>query len=200
MFKLVTELGSIAVKAAIKRAGISCERVQEVLMGNVLSAGVSTNPTRQATLGRWSSGVGAVHHHQQALCFRHEDHHVGRPKPHVRLAVFADTAVEPLHFCIFPAYAMPKALNQAGLTLQDMSMIEINKAFSDAVLRNMKHLGLDHSKVNVHGGAVSLGHPLGIFGARITGRLALHLQPGQYGLAEICNGGGGGSAIIIEKL
>ncbi|KAL1436605.1 hypothetical protein MTO96_049508 [Rhipicephalus appendiculatus] len=113
---------------------------------------------------------------------------------------FADAAVEPLHFCISPAYAMPKALNQAGLKLDDMSMIEINEAFSAAVLCNIKHLGLDHSKVNIHGGAVSLGHPLGMSGARITGRLALHLQPGQYGMAGICNGGGGGSAIIIEKL
>lgn len=121
-------------------------------------------------------------------------------KPLARVIGFADAAVEPLHFCVSPAYAMPKALSQAGLKMEDMSMIEINEAFSAAVLCNMKHLGLDNSRVNVHGGAVSIGHPLGMSGARIAGRLALHLQPGQYGLAGICNGGGGGSAMLIEKL
>ncbi|KAK8770474.1 hypothetical protein V5799_013064 [Amblyomma americanum] len=115
-------------------------------------------------------------------------------------AGFADAALEPLHFCVAPAHAMPKVLNQAGLKMEDMSMIEINEAFSAAVLCNTKHLSLDSSKVNIHGGAVSLGHPLGMSGTRIAGRLALHLQPGQYGLAGICNGGGGASAILIEKL
>ncbi|KAH8036211.1 hypothetical protein HPB51_020095 [Rhipicephalus microplus] len=91
-------------------------------------------------------------------------------------------------------------LKEAGLTAEDVSMFEINEPFSSAVLCNMEHLNLDHSKVNVHGGSVSLGHPIGASGARITGRLALHLKQGQYGLAAACNGGGGGSAILIEKL
>ncbi|XP_065306858.1 acetyl-CoA acetyltransferase A, mitochondrial-like isoform X3 [Dermacentor albipictus] len=377
----VAELGAIAIKGAVKRAGISCERVQEVFMGHVLSAGVGMNPARQAALGAGllesvpctainkvcASGMKAIMLAAQSLmcgsqevvvaggmesmsnapyymsrgetpyggvqlqdgllidgltdvyhkihvgaCTEHtakkyavsredqdefaiesykrsakaakdgvlaseivpvtipgkhgkpavvvtEDEEYKRAdfeklrkispafdkeagtitaanastlndgaaacvlmtrqaaerlgvKPLARIVGFADAAVEPLHFCISPAYAMPKALNQAGLKFEDMSMIEINEAFSAAVLCNMKHLGLDHSKVNIHGGGVSLGHPLGALlsevlyshytmsGARITGRLALHLQPWQYGLAGICNGGGGGSAILIEKL
>ncbi|KAL3217367.1 hypothetical protein MRX96_032484 [Rhipicephalus microplus] len=108
-------------------------------------------------------------------------------KPLARIVGFGDAAVEPV-------------LKEAGLTAEDVSMFEINEPFSSAVLCNMKHLNLDHSKVNVHGGSVSLGHPIGASGARITGRLALHLKQGQYGLAAACNGGGGGSAILIEKL
>lgn len=121
-------------------------------------------------------------------------------KPIARIVAFGDAAVEPVHFSIAPAYAMPKVLKAAGLKIEDISMFEINEAFSSVVLCNMKHLKLDPSKVNIHGGAVSLGHPIGMSGARITGRMALHLQPGQYGLAGICNGGGGASAILIEKL
>lgn len=121
-------------------------------------------------------------------------------KPIARIVAFGDAAVEPVHFSIAPAYAMPKVLKAAGLKIEDVSMFEINEAFSSVVLCNMKHLKLDPSKVNIHGGAVSLGHPIGMSGARITGRMALHLQPGQYGLAGICNGGGGASAILIEKL
>ncbi|XP_054920715.2 acetyl-CoA acetyltransferase A, mitochondrial [Dermacentor andersoni] len=121
-------------------------------------------------------------------------------KPLARIVGFGDAAVEPVHFSIATAYAMTKVLKEAGLKAQDVSMFEINEPFSSAVLCNMKHLQLDHSKVNVHGGSVSLGHPIGASGARITGRLALHLKPGQYGLAAACNGGGGGSAILIQKL
>uniref|UniRef100_A0A1E1X7Y6 acetyl-CoA C-acetyltransferase n=1 Tax=Amblyomma aureolatum TaxID=187763 RepID=A0A1E1X7Y6_9ACAR len=121
-------------------------------------------------------------------------------KPLARIVGFGDAAVEPVHFSIAPAYAMPKVLEQAGVKVEDVSMFEINEAFSSVVLCNIKHLKLDPSKVNIHGGAVSLGHPIGMSGARITGRLALHLKPGQYGLAGICNGGGGASAILIEKL
>ncbi|KAH7985521.1 hypothetical protein HPB52_025590 [Rhipicephalus sanguineus] len=121
-------------------------------------------------------------------------------KPIARIVGFGDAAVEPVHFSIAPAYAMPKVLKAAGLKIEDVSMFEINEAFSSVVLCNMKHLKLDHSKVNIHGGAVSLGHPIGMSGARITGRMAMHLQPGQYGLAGICNGGGGASAILIQKL
>lgn len=121
-------------------------------------------------------------------------------KPIARIVGFGDAAVEPVHFSIAPAYAMPKVLKQAGVKLEEVSMFEVNEAFSSVVLCNIKHLKLDPSKVNIHGGAVSLGHPIGMSGARITGRMALHLQPGQYGLAGICNGGGGASAILIEKL
>ena len=86
------------------------------------------------------------------------------------------------------------------MTPQDVDLWEINEAFSVVVLANMKIHGLDHSKVNIHGGAVSLGHPLGASGTRITNHLMYALNPGQKGVASICNGGGGASSIMIEKL
>lgn len=86
------------------------------------------------------------------------------------------------------------------MTIEDVSRFEINEAFSAVVLANIKLLKLDPSKVNVNGGAVSLGHPIGMSGARIVNSLALHLQRNQYGVASICNGGGGASTVVIKKL
>ncbi|KAK5918654.1 hypothetical protein CgunFtcFv8_003398 [Champsocephalus gunnari] len=113
---------------------------------------------------------------------------------------FADAALAPIDFAIAPAFAVPKALDAAGLTKDDISMWEINEAFSVVVLANIKMLDIDPAKVNVNGGAVSLGHPIGMSGARIVGHMVHNLQSGQYGLAGICNGGGGASAVIIQKL
>lgn len=82
----------------------------------------------------------------------------------------------------------------------DIARWEINEAFSAVVLANIKLLELDPELVNVNGGAVSLGHPIGMSGARIVNSLAVHLKTGQYGVASICNGGGGASSIVIKKL
>ncbi|XP_069003190.1 acetyl-CoA acetyltransferase, mitochondrial isoform X2 [Embiotoca jacksoni] len=113
---------------------------------------------------------------------------------------FADAAVAPIDFPIAPAYSMPKALDVAGLKKDDIAMWEINEAFSVVVLANIKMLDIDPAKVNINGGAVSLGHPIGMSGARIVGHMVHNLNPGQYGLAGICNGGGGASSILIQKL
>ncbi|XP_040832823.1 acetyl-CoA acetyltransferase, mitochondrial isoform X2 [Ochotona curzoniae] len=128
-------------------------------------------------------------------------------KPLARIAAFADAAVEPIDFPVAPAYAVPKVLQVAGLKKEDIAMWEVNEAFSVVVLANMKMLGIDPQKVNVDGGAVSLGHPIGKFslnprmsGARIVVHLAHALKQGEYGLASICNGGGGASAMLIQKL
>ena len=91
-------------------------------------------------------------------------------------------------------------MEKAGLTFDDMSMIEINEAFSAVVLANIRELNLDSEKVNKNGGAVSIGHPIGMSGTRIVAHLVHNLEPGQFGIAGICNGGGGASAIIIERL
>ncbi|NWX95728.1 THILA acetyltransferase, partial [Nothoprocta ornata] len=115
-------------------------------------------------------------------------------------AAFADAAVAPIDFPIAPAYAVPKILSAAGLKKEDIAMWEINEAFSVVVLANMKMLGIDPQKVNIHGGAVSLGHPIGMSGARILVHLVHALTQGQFGLAGICNGGGGASAVLIQKL
>ncbi|KAK5620384.1 hypothetical protein CRENBAI_024767 [Crenichthys baileyi] len=120
--------------------------------------------------------------------------------PLARIASFADAAVAPIDFPIAPAYAVPKVLDAAGLKKEDIAMWEINEAFSVVVLANIKMLDIDPAKVNVNGGAVSLGHPIGMSGARIVGHMVHNLKSGQYGLAGICNGGGGASSILIQKL
>jgi len=121
-------------------------------------------------------------------------------KPLAKILSFADGACKPVDFPIAPVISAKKALSLAGLTADDISLFEINEAFSVVVLANVQILGLDPSKVNVHGGAVSLGHPIGMSGARIVTHLCHVLEKGQKGLASICNGGGGSSSIIIEKL
>ncbi|XP_069615243.1 acetyl-CoA acetyltransferase, mitochondrial [Ranitomeya imitator] len=121
-------------------------------------------------------------------------------KPLARILAFADSAVDPIDFPIAPVYAIPKVLSAAVLKKEDIAMWEINEAFSVVVLANIKMLAIDPAKVNVHGGAVSLGHPIGMSGARIVGHMAHALKKGQFGVASICNGGGGASAILIEKL
>ncbi|PWN52393.1 thiolase [Violaceomyces palustris] len=120
-------------------------------------------------------------------------------KPLARIVAFADAACAPIDFPIAPAHAIPKALEKAGLTKDDISLWEINEAFSAVALANNELLGLDASKVNVLGGGVSLGHPIGSSGARIVVTLAHALKPGQYGCAGVCNGGGGASAIVIQR-
>lgn len=122
-------------------------------------------------------------------------------KPLATIKGYADAAREPEWFTIAPAKAIPKALNKAKLQLDDIDYFEFNEAFAVVGLANTKLLGLDPAKVNVNGGAVSLGHPLGCSGARIVVTLinVLEQQKATYGAAGICNGGGGASAIIIEK-
>ena len=114
---------------------------------------------------------------------------------------YADASVAPEWFTIAPAKALPKAIAKAGITLQDVDYFEFNEAFSVVGLANTKILGLDAEKVNVNGGAVSLGHPLGCSGARIVVTLinVLKQNNGKLGAAAICNGGGGASAIVIEN-
>ncbi|CAH1402671.1 unnamed protein product [Nezara viridula] len=121
-------------------------------------------------------------------------------KPLARVVAFADGATKPIDFPIAPAVATPKLLKMAGVKKDDISLWEINEAFSVVVLANIKLMDIDPAKVNVHGGAVSLGHPVGMSGARIVLHLAYALKPGQKGVASICNGGGGASAVMVEKL
>jgi len=126
-----------------------------------------------------------------------EEHKV---TPLAKVISFADAATDPIDFTIAPALAMPKALENTGVKMEDVSLFEINEAFSVVALANIKLLNLDPNKVNVDGGAVSLGHPIGMSGARIITHLTHRLMPGQYGLAGICNGGGGASAMLIQKM
>lgn len=122
-------------------------------------------------------------------------------KPLATIISYADASVEPKKFTTAPSKALPIALNKANLSLKDVDYIELNEAFAVVGLANMKLLQLDDKNVNIYGGAVSLGHPLGCSGARIVTTLlsALKNEGGKIGAAGICNGGGGASAIVIES-
>lgn len=122
--------------------------------------------------------------------------------PVARIVSFADASHAPEWFTTAPALAAPIALKRAGLSLSDIDFFEVNEAFAVVVLAFNQAMGIEVDKVNVFGGAVSLGHPLGASGARIVTTLnnVLHTQKGRYGMAAICNGGGGASAMIIERL
>lgn len=123
-------------------------------------------------------------------------------KPVARILSFADAAHEPAWFTTAPTKAAPKALERAGLSLDDIDYFEVNEAFAAVTMAFNKELDVDPEKVNVFGGSVALGHPLGASGARIVTTLnnVLHSNSGSKGLATLCNGGGGASAIIIEKV
>ena len=123
-------------------------------------------------------------------------------KPLAKITSYADAAHDPKWFTTAPSLALPKALKKANLTSDDISFFEFNEAFSVVGVVNTNLLNLDPTKVNIRGGAVSLGHPLGCSGARIIVTLTHILQDHQakYGAAAICNGGGGASAMIIERI
>jgi acetyl-CoA C-acetyltransferase len=123
-------------------------------------------------------------------------------KPIAKIIGYADAEQAPEWFTTSPALAIPKAISKAGLKKEDIDYYEMNEAFAVVGLANMKILNIKSSKVNVNGGAVSLGHPLGCSGARIIVTLinVLKQNNAKYGVASICNGGGGASAIVIENL
>jgi acetyl-CoA C-acetyltransferase len=123
-------------------------------------------------------------------------------KPIAKILGWGDAEREPERFTTAPALAVPKAIKHAGITEADVDFYEINEAFSVVALANMKLLGLDADKVNVFGGSVAIGHPLGCSGARIVATLTTVLKEkgAKIGCAGICNGGGGASALVIENL
>ena len=122
-------------------------------------------------------------------------------KPLAYIKSYADAAQEPKWFTTAPAKALPKALEKAGLSVTDVDFFEFNEAFAVVGLANAKILDIDNDKININGGAVSLGHPLGCSGARIIVTLisVLNQNNAKFGAAAICNGGGGASAIVIER-
>lgn len=123
-------------------------------------------------------------------------------KPLAKIVSYADAAHQPEWFTTAPAKAVPKALDKAGISKEQIDAFELNEAFSVVGLANIKILGIDAAKTNINGGAVSIGHPLGCSGARIILSLLTVLQQngGKYGAAGICNGGGGASAMVIEAM
>lgn len=123
-------------------------------------------------------------------------------KPIAKIVSYADAEQEPKWFTTTPSLAVPKAVQRAGLKMEDIGFFELNEAFSVVGIVNTQKMNLDPARVNVNGGAVSIGHPLGCSGARILVTLinVLKQNGGKYGAAGICNGGGGASAMVIELL
>lgn len=123
-------------------------------------------------------------------------------KPLAKIRAYADAAHEPEWFTTAPTKAVARALSKAGLSKDDISYYEINEAFAAVALAAIKQLSISHEQVNVHGGAVSLGHPLGASGARIIVSLlsVLERNSARYGVAALCNGGGGASALVLERI
>ena len=123
-------------------------------------------------------------------------------KPLAKIISFADAEQAPEWFTTSPSLAVPKAIQKAGLKMEQIAYWELNEAFAVVGIENSKRMNLDPANVNVYGGAVALGHPLGCSGARIIVTLIniLHQRNAQYGAAGICNGGGGASAMVIERL
>jgi len=138
-----------------------------------------------------------------ALVLSSEEHAQSRGLNAIaRIRGFADAEVDPMDFSIAPTSAIQKLLKKLNMNIKDVDYFEINEAFSGTVLSNMKLLNLSGDKVNVHGGAVALGHPIGASGARIILSLinVLQSRKSKIGIAAICNGGGGASAICIERI
>ncbi|GAA5873704.1 hypothetical protein JCM16303_002561 [Sporobolomyces ruberrimus] len=121
-------------------------------------------------------------------------------KPLAKVISFADAACAPIDFPIAPAHAIPLALKRAGISMDQVAKFEVNEAFSAVAIANQKMLNIPTEKLNVNGGAVALGHALGSSGSRIIVTLVHLLKSGEYGVAGVCNGGGGASAIVVQRL
>lgn len=117
-----------------------------------------------------------------------------------KVIAYADAATAPIDFTIAPSIAVPILLKRAGLTVDDIAKWELNEAFAGVSITNNRRLGLDPLKVNVKGGAVALGHPIGASGARILVTLIYSLKEGEYGVAGICNGGGGATTVLVKRV
>ncbi len=156
------------------------------------------NPTGTVTAGNASGitdGAAAL-----VLASREKARELGL-KPRGIVRSYAVAAVEPRDFAVAPVPAVRLALQRAGLTLKDIDLIEINEAFAAQVLAVVRDLGLDRNKVNIYGGAVALGHPTGMSGARIVYQVLYELEEtgGRYGLATLCGNGGHGAAMVLER-
>ena len=121
-------------------------------------------------------------------------------KAQAKVLGFMDSAQNPVEWPTSPAVGIQKLLQKLSLSKDDIAMWEINEAFALVVLANAKLLNLDLDKVNINGGAIGLGHPFGMSGARITNHLVHQLKEGEIGIASLCNGGGGASTIAIQKV
>lgn len=173
-----------------------CQRFMPDKFGSLRPAFEKTGSITAANASKINDGASAL------ILMEEEAAKARGLKPLARIVGFDDSACAPIDFAIAPAGACKKLLATHKMEASDVDLHEINEAFSSVVLANIELLGLDPTKVNVHGGAVALGHPIGASGNRIILSLinALRSEDKSVGMASICNGGGGASAILIERL
>lgn len=117
-----------------------------------------------------------------------------------RICGYADAGVDPVDYAVAPSVAVQLALQRASIDKNDVAIWEFNEAFAAVIKANQKILGLENARVNILGGALSLGHALGNSGARILVTLVHQLKPGEYGVAAVCNGGGGATAVVVQRI
>src|SRR5258705_3714414 len=170
---------------------VKCDKIPSV-NPSFHKAGTATD----ANASKMNDGAAAL-----VLMSKEKAHELGL-KPLAIIRSYADAEQAPEWFTTTPSLAVPKAVAKAGLKMEDISYWELNEAFAVVGIENTKRMKLDPAKVNVHGGAVSLGHPLGCSGARIIVTLinVLKANNAKYGAAGTCNGGGGASAMVIESV
>lgn len=192
------ELVSVQIEGKVPKTIIEDEEYRKAnfeRMASLKTAFVKDGTITAANASKINDGAAAV-----MLVSEEKLHELGL-KPIARIIAFADASQSPEWFTTTPVKAMNNALHKAGMQMNDMDYAEINEAFSCVPIVNAKELNIPMDKVNVWGGAVSIGHPIGCSGARITITLSSILEQnnGRYGIAGICNGGGGASAIIISR-
>lgn len=192
------ELVSVQIEGKIPKTIIEDEEYRKAnfeRMASLKTAFVKDGTITAANASKINDGAAAV-----ILVSEEKLQELGL-KPIARIIAFADASQSPEWFTTTPVKAMNNALHKAGMQMNDMDYAEINEAFSCVPIVNARELNIPMDKVNVWGGAVSIGHPIGCSGARITITLSSILEQnnGRYGIAGICNGGGGASAIIISR-
>jgi acetyl-CoA C-acetyltransferase len=201
----------VPLKMPEKRGGKSSNESNDTSMISIDEQPLSVNLDKLPSLrpafekdGTVTAGnASSINDGAAALIMMNEDHALSMGlQPLARICGYADAEGPPVQFTTAPSMAIPIAVQRAGLTMLDVEYHEINEAFSVVALANMMILNLDMARVNIFGGAVSLGHPIGMSGARIVGSLyhVLKRSDATIGCASICNGGGGASAIVIERL
>lgn len=148
----------------------------------------------------FNDGASALVVTNRALAAQYGSGSSGNSRVLARLVSSADAAVDPVDFPVAPAKAVPLALDRAGITKDQISVWEFNEAFAAVIKANEKILGLQNARVNLLGGAISLGHALGSSGSRIITTLLHQLNPGEFGCAAICNGGGAATAVVVQRV
>jgi acetyl-CoA acetyltransferase len=201
------DLAAHVIQAAVERGGLDPASVDDVYMGATNAAGEDNrNVARMASLlaGLAVEVPGVTVNRLCAACVTlmsgARARELGK-EPLARIVASASAGVDPAYMGIGPVPATRGALARAGLEPADIDLVELNEAFASQVLASMRELGFDHDRLNVNGGAIALGHPLGCSGARLIGTLAheLRRRGGRYGVATMCIGVGQGMAAVIEN-